>query len=131
METTDKIVALHTSYCEARGIELAINSAIERWWFEAHKSGVTPEDVKLCIKHRVRFNNQAHFKKSVLLHNLIRSDEDIAVLICEAAEERAKLRKPKFSNEKADALAATGRACEPAPLQARHISEVFKTLAKQ
>lgn len=126
------IEALHKAYCDSTGVDLFLNVVFERWWFGAHKLGVTPDDVYLCVKHRQKLNAQreVHFRQGLEIKHLVRDEESIASMLNEAAILRAQMRKKVFPQGKQDVLRATGRDTEP-QTKPRHISEIFKDIQKQ
>lgn len=109
MET---IESLHLSYCFAAGLDLRLNPAYERWWFEALKWGVTPDDVKLVVKWRIRETNANRGNWSIQIHKLIRDEEDLAIFVNQAAVARAELRAVKHPPGKIEVLRASGRETE-------------------
>lgn len=125
---------LHEAYCEARGLtteDLPMNMTFERWWLNALQFGVTPDDLKLCMKGRIRFNQTSSLKKALALHSLIKSEDAVAVVVSEAAEERARMRKPTHGAGKSEVLNATGRGSEIAQPDARPAREIIVNLADQ
>lgn len=125
-----QINSLHQAYLDATGYELALNMVTERFWLTAHQWGITPDDVKLVVKGRIKRNLTLNYKRSLLIHRLVGDEECLAEFTNELAEIRAHMRKPVFDNGKVVVLEATGRETEPEQRPARHISEVFETMRK-
>ncbi len=107
-----EINALHEAFCSAAAQEVTLNNTFERYWRDAITLGVTPDDVRLCVKSRVQFNHSNGFKKSLALWNLIGTDDGVARLLSEAAEARALMRVKIVPEGKAQVLRATGRSAE-------------------
>lgn len=106
----EPVNALHAAFCEAAGYDLPLLAAYERWYFNAHQLGITPEGLAMCLRERKRLNAQGNgFHRGVFLRNLIRDEEDIAIVIEEIAALKAKQRVRVVDSGKADALKATGR----------------------
>jgi len=129
--TNPDINQLHQTWCEATTQELELNVLFERYWLEAIRFGVTNDDVKLCVKHRVSWNFTNAFKKSLSFRFVIGTEDGLASLLSEAAEERTKLRVRVMPKGKAAVLRATGRSpVEVAMEGARPIGEVIEALRK-
>lgn len=129
-----EIEALHKAYCDSTGIDLFLNVVFVRWWFEAHKLGVTPDDVFLCVKHRQKLNAQreVHFRQGLEIKHLVRDEESIASMLNEAAILRAQMRRKSYPPGKIEVLRSTGRETQPDQgTRSRHISEIFKDIQKQ
>ena len=120
-----EITALHTAYLDATGYELALNAPDERRWFAAVQFGVSPDDVKLVVKARIRGIATGDRKPaSIYLRNLIGDEDVLAEFAMELAAIKATQRKKLFTPGKREALESTGRPGEPEPPKVRHVSEV-------
>lgn len=122
-----QIEALHQSYLDAMGLEpddLPMNVTFERWYFEAHKFGLTPDGIRMVVKSRLAFNRKSQFKKGVELRHIIRDEDAIAVALNEIAVIRASQRVKVVPEGKASVFRATGRSDEPAQDAPRHVSDV-------
>ncbi len=124
-----QIQSLHTAYCEAAALELALNCHSERLWFDALKWGVTPDDVRLVVKHRIKQNNLGRVTYSLKLSILIGGEDRLAEFSNELALIRAEMRKVKVAPGKIEVLQATGRPTET-EVPCRRIDEVFENLRK-
>src|SRR5688572_22523433 len=123
-----QIQSLHTAYCEAAALELALNAHSERLWFDALKWGVTPDDVRLVVKHRIKQNLLGKgFNYSLKLSVLIGGEDRLAEFSNELALIRAEMRKVKVAPGKIEVLQATGRPTET-ETPCRRIDEVFKAM---
>lgn len=122
---------LHQAYQDSTGYELAINAYTERLWYEAARWGVTPDDVKLVIKARIKRNLTQQFKSSLLINRLIGDEADLAQFTNELAAIRAEMRKPVYDAGKVTVLKATHRPTEPPPADAKHVSEIFQQMRKE
>lgn len=130
MKTTpEKIAEILDAYNRALGSDLRMTMTFERWIWDALQMGLTAEDVQLCLQHRMAYNRaRTSFKKSLSLHNLIRSDEDVSVTMSEAAAERSISRVRVMPAARAEVMRATGRPDEVEPPRTRHISEVIEAM---
>lgn len=125
------INAIHRSYCDATGFEINMSAPIERRWFDALNQGMTPDDVKLIIKTRLkRIRDGVRHPESLFLKNIAGSDEAIADALVEAAAARATMRIKAFPAGKAQALRDSGRDDEPESPPARPISEVIQAMRR-
>jgi len=123
--------SIHQAFCDARGFELNMQLPQERWWFEALKCGMTPDDVKLVIKARMkRIAAGVRHEESLYIRNIAGSEEAIANTMEEAAAIRATMRIKVYPASKAQALRATGRSDAPEPSQARPIGEYIEELKR-
>jgi len=123
--------SIHQAFCDARGLELNMQNCQERWWFEALKCGMTPDDVKLVIKARMkRIAAGVRHEESLYIRNIAGSEEAIANTMEEAAAIRATMRIKVYPASKAQALRATGRPDAPEPSQARPIGEYIEELRR-
>lgn len=103
---------LHTAYCESMAIEpedLPMTLTFECWWLRASNSGMTCDHVRIAVKERLKFNRTGSFKRGVELRHLIRSDEDVAIVLNEYAAWKANQRVKVVDPAKVSVLAATGR----------------------
>ena len=124
--------SIHQAFCDARGLELNLQGAQERWWFEALKCGMTPEDVKLVIKARMkRIAAGVRHEESLYIRNIAGSEEAIANTLEEAAAIRATMRIKAYPVGKAQALRATGRDDEPEQGGAVPISQVIQAMRRE
>ena len=123
--------ALHQAFCDARGFEVNMHAAHERWWLDAINGGMTPDCVKLVIKARMkRIQAGVRHEECLAIRNIAGSDEAIANTIEEVAAIRAKLRVKVMPAGKADVLRATGRSAEPEQGPVRSVSEVIEAMRK-
>ena len=123
--------SIHQAFCDARGFELHMQGPQERWWFEALKCGMTPDDVKLVIKARMkRIAAGVRHEESLYIRNIAGSEEAIANTMEEAAAIRASMRIKVYPVGKAQALRATGRPDAPEQAQARPIGEYIEELRR-
>jgi len=123
--------SIHQAFCDARGLELNMQGAQERWWFEALKCGMTPDDVKLVIKARMkRIAAGVRHEECLAIRNIAGSEEAIANTMEEAAAIRATMRIKAYPASKAQALRATGRSDAPEQAQARPIGEYIEELKR-
>jgi len=126
---TEQITAAHAAYCKALGRDVPMMPAFERWWFDCLHAGITIEDVVMVMEdRRKKIKIGKRFPPSVLLRNLIASDEALAAVAEEASEIKARRRKQTFPYGKQQVLKATGRSSEPAMENVRHVSEVLKAI---
>ena len=131
MTTQEQIGKLHQAYCEATGFDLALNAHSERLWFNALAWSITPDDVRLVVKGRIKRNQTLQYKLSLHLNKLIGDESDLAQFTNELAEIRAHMRKPVFNPGKKEALEATGRSGEPEPPKVKHINEIFNQMREK
>lgn len=104
------ITQLHVAFCEASGYQLPLLATYERWYFNALQLGITPEDLAMCLRERKRLNAQGNgFHRGVFLRNLLRDEEDIAIVIEEVAALKAKQRIKLMEPAKARVLAQAHR----------------------
>jgi hypothetical protein len=122
------ILELHSAWCSSRGLDVPINAAFERHWFEAHKAGIEPDDIKLVVKHRLKLNQATQSGWSLNVHRLVGSDDDLAMFFTHLAEARAAMRKPVYDAGKVVVLGATGRETEPKQPPARSVKDVIAGL---
>ena len=130
--TAQDVADLHAAYCLITRQVMRLNMAAERYWFEAAKAGLTPQDLMAVIRQR----NKEIYKKNrrpqcILLRNICGSDEAILDVLNEAAAIRALGRKPSFPPAKSDALRATGRSGSPPPSPERTAGEVVVDCLKR
>jgi len=120
------VTDLHHAYCSAMGLDLPMNACYERWWLA---SGLTPEQVEICIASRLKFN-RAHpgHGKGLELKHLIRSDEDVAVVINEVAVVLSERRVRVMEPARASVLRATGRSDAVAQPDAVHVGEYIEKM---
>lgn len=130
MTPTEKTIQnLHDAYVLAVGIELNLNPAFSRQWYDASKMGLQAEDIAPLIRHlQKRIKAGVRQPECLKIKNLVGSDEAIADSLNEIAAIKALQRKKVFPQGKQDVLRATGRETEP-QTKPRHISEVFKALS--
>ena len=127
-----EINAIHEAFCCAMGFELNLLPASERHWRDAIKSGMTPDDVKLVIKTRMkRIAAGVRHQESLYIRNIAGSEEAIANTMEEAAAIRATMRIKAYPASKAQALRATGRDDEPEQGSAVPISEVIQAMRRE
>jgi len=124
--------SIHQAFCDARDLELNMHPTNERWWFDALKCGMTPDDVKLVIKSRMkRIAAGVRHEESLYIRNIAGSEEAIANTMEEAAAIRATMRIKAYPAGKAQALRATGRDDEPEQGGAVPISEVIQAMRRE
>lgn len=121
------IESLHAAYCEAMGLELRINPAFERYWFDAINSGLEPDDLKLVIKARIKknFSFEPRYQSQLTIKKLVGDEDRLAEVINEAAMIRANMRKKTYTTDKSSVLRATGRADEPPTQEAKSVKDVI------
>ena len=91
------------------------------------KLKVSPEDITLVLKERIkRIEAGVRRKECLYLRNITGSEDAITNVMDEAAALKALMRHKKYPPDKASVLRASGRNGEPPPPPARHISELFK-----
>lgn len=130
----EQVQKLHQAYCDTLGIQLVLNPCFISWWANASNMGVTPDDIRLCLEHRIKLNSKREFqfRQGLEIRHLCRNSESIASMLNEAAVLRAAQRKKVFPPGKVEVLKATGRETEPDQgTRNRHISEIFKDIQKQ
>lgn len=128
----EQVNLLHTAYCEARGLEMRLDPGSERIWFDAHQCGVTPDDVKIVVKYRMKLNAvPGSGKWGLLIRNLVGDMDNLGVFNNQLAEAKAQLRKKVYTPAKAEALRSTHRPDEPEASPPRHVSEIFEVMRKQ
>lgn len=120
-----EINSIHEAFCSAACQEMPLNVAFERYWRDALAFGVTPDDVRLCVKSRIRFNMTSSLKKSLSLFKLISSEDGLAMMVSEAAEARALMRLKVMPKGKAEAMRATGRSDEMPTSEPRSVKEIL------
>jgi len=131
MESLNQAVNdLHSAFVGAAAQELELNILFERFWIDAIRYGITPDDVRLCVKARIRFNLTSTMKRSLSLRFLIGSDDGLAALMSEAAEARAAMRVKVLDKGKREVLRATGRSDEVKPSDARPVGDVIEQMRK-
>ncbi len=120
---------IHDAFCGAIGYEVPLHGCTERYWFEALKMGMTPDDVRLVVKGRLqRIRDGVRHPESLYIRNVVGSEEAISNALEEAAAIRAKMRIKTFSPGKAEVLRATGRSDEPEQARMIPIKEVIEGL---
>lgn len=120
---------LHQAYCECSGIDLPLHPRDEKWWLIAISEGITPDQLKLVVKARIRGITTGDRKPaSIYLRNLIGDEDVLAEFAMELAAIKASMRKKVYSPGKASVLESTGRPGEPEQPKVRHVSEVFVTM---
>ena len=123
------INALHLAYIDATGYELRLSGPDERRWYEASKFGITPDDVKLVVKARLRGIVTGDRKPaSIYLRNLIGDEDMLAEFAMELAAIKATQRKRLYAPGKAEVLRVTGREDEPAGRPAISAQDVIRGL---
>lgn len=122
---------LMRAYNESSGQECPLMAHFERCWLEMLNHGVTPDDVKLVIKGRIKANmEQPNCRYSTKLIKLIDGDANQANFMNELAEIRASLRKPKHSPGKVTVLVDTGRSGEIEQPDARSMATLLDNLKR-
>lgn len=128
----EQVNLLHTAYCEASGIDLPLNPRSERLWFEAERWGITPDDVKLVVKLRIRLNSvPGSGQWSLLINRLIGDEADLDVFTNQLAVAKAQMRKRVYTPAKAEALRATHRPDEPEAPATRSVDEIFDEMRRK
>jgi len=120
----EPVNALHAAYCEAMCLDLPLNYCFERWWLGAANLGLTPEDVRLCVRERLKFNLRSHCKKGVEIKHLARDEEDVAVVLNEVAVIKASMRIKVMDPARASVLKATGRDATLAQSEAVRVDAI-------
>lgn len=115
---------LLAAYNAAMGLDLAMNGAYERWLVEASDAGLTPDDLGLAIRARLKFNASGGFRKGTLLHHFVMGDDAIAITLNEAALVRSSMRVKVLDPAKASVLKATGRPATPPETEAQHVADI-------
>ncbi len=122
---------MHSAFCEAVGYEVALLPPAERHWYEALKMGMTPDDVRLVVRHRKqRIKAGVRHEESLKIRNIAGSEDAIAESLEEVAAIKAKTRVNVFPKGKAEVLRATGRPDEPEQTPSKPISEYIEALRK-
>lgn len=122
---------LHEAYCACMALELPLQAADERRWLNAVLAGMTPDDLKLVIKERMKGISKDERRAACLyVRNLCGSDEAIADVMNEVAVIRARMRVKVMDKGKASVLRATGRSDEISTPGARPIGEYIGELRK-
>ncbi len=131
LSSSPEINKLHSAYCAATGMDLALLPASERWWFDAIKAGMTVEDIQVVASDRhKRIKDGRRHKESLLLRNFIGSDEAIQSVMEEAAAIRALKRRAQYPKDKQQVLKVTGRPTEPDAKGIRSVGEVLEAMRK-
>lgn len=118
------ISRLHQAYNTAMGLDLPMTACYERWYFEALKLGLTVEHVEICVASRLKFNREhPGHKKGLELKHLIRSEDDVAVVLNEVAVVLAQRRIKVMDSGKASVLRATGRSDAPPQDEAKLVAD--------
>lgn len=110
MSINKDVTLLHASYCTAMALDLPMNMVHERQWLLGHLAGLTPDDVRLVLLDRLKFNRSGPYKKGVLIHHLVGDEERIAVTLNEAAVLKASMRIKLMEPAKAQVLRQSGRS---------------------
>lgn len=124
----EQVRLLHQSYCESMAIEpedLPMTLTFECWWLRASNSGVTCDHVRVAVKERLKFNRSGSYKRGVELRHLIRSDEDVAIVLNEYAAWKSSQRKVVYSPNKAQALRDAGLPDTPETPDAKPAGEIL------
>lgn len=124
------INSLLDAYNLALGVDLPMTATRERWLFEAHQAGMTPEDVALCLKERMRIKRKGGMAKGIEMRHVFGDEVRIDELLCEAALLRANRRIKVYSPAKAQALRDTGRPDAPPSEDGKHIAEYIQKMRK-
>lgn len=131
-----EVNAVHQAFKDSTGWDLPLSAHDEqRWLYAIRVFNVTPDDVKLVVKERIRLiARQERRTASIYLRNLIGTlgDQDgpLAEFQMELAAIRARMRKPVHDSGKVVVLEATGRPTEPEQPPARSIGEVLEAMRK-
>lgn len=124
-----QINQLHQAYTDSTAYELELNATDERRWYEASKFGITPDDVRLVVKARLRGIVTGDRKPaSIYLRNLIGDEDMLAEFAMELAAIKATQRKRLYVPGKAQVLRDTHRPEEPEQLPAVSARDVIKGL---
>jgi hypothetical protein len=119
---------LHAAFCEASGKESMLMPHFERCWLEMLNYGVTPDDVKLVVKGRLKKNMTKGYNFSIALIKLIDGDANQANFMDELAEIRAAMRKPTHNPAKVQVLRESGRSGEIEQGPARSLGDLLAVL---
>jgi hypothetical protein len=126
----DQVNQLHAAFLSARGLDpddLPLDPCSERQWLQAHQWGISPDDVKLVIKARMKLN-AAGGKWSLHIRRLVGDEDDLSQFKMELAEIKAGMRKPKHCPSKVAVLEQSGRSGEIEQGPARSLSELLAGL---
>lgn len=128
----ESVNQLFRAYCEAMALDnLELHIVDERRWLSAVLAGMTPDDLKLVIKERMKGIAKDERRAACLyVRNLCGSDEAIADVMNEVAVIRARMRIKVMDKGKAAVLRATGRSDEPKTSDARPIGDYIGELRK-
>ena len=103
---SDRIAALHAAYCQATGFVLTMDMNREQAWFEWLRRGLTPDDVRLLVRHHRDRARQGKPARSLTFRNFVMSvdyaEEDLAEL-------RARNRRQEPPPNREAVLKATHR----------------------
>jgi hypothetical protein len=137
ISANDKVNALHAAYTAVSGRETPLMPHWERGWLIASSYGLTPEDVRSVFPERKRLvskgaANGGRHAACLSLRNWIQDEEEIANLLDECHELRARKRVRVMDSGKADVLRATGRPTEVPSEPAKQAGELdlMKALRK-
>ncbi len=123
---------LHASYNHARHLEVPMQMAHERAWFNGLQAGITPEMVADVIRHREqRIKAGVRNIECLLIRNLCGDDEKIADFIEEAYMLAARKRIRVLDPGRAQVMRATGRSVEVPEQPAKHVSESLINALRQ
>lgn len=122
---TPEIQSLHLAYTTAAGLDLRLTAPFERLWFDCAKDGITPEDIRLVVRWRMKENSANRGNWSTIPHRMLGDDEDRAVFMTQSAMARAELRQRTTDPARASVLAATGRPTVLPDPPARQAKEVI------
>jgi hypothetical protein len=126
----DQVNQLHAAYNEASAQECPLMPHFERCWVEMLSYGVTPDDVKLVVKGRLKKNLTKGYDFSISLNKLIDGDANQANFINELSQIKAGMRKPKHCPSKVAVLEQSGRSGEIEQGPARSLSELLAGMRK-
>lgn len=116
---------LHQAFIDATAFELELNIVLERYWHDACKWGLSPDDLKLVIKSRIRGIAKGERRENCILpRNLAGCETALAEVSEELAAIKAKLRIKVLSAGKAEVLRATGRSDTIPTSPAKHVASV-------
>ena len=124
---------LHALYIRLTGLDIRLDMARERDWFEWQRRGFTPDDLQLVIRHLQRGiregkRNPGALKFSNLITMADRFEEDLAEA---RAAQRARRATAAQRTDRASVLRSTGRPAESAPAQgARSVEELIAEMRK-
>ncbi len=129
MSTPANIQKLHALYVALTGLEIRLDMAREREWFEWARRGFTEDDLRLVILHIKRgITAQKRNPGALKFRNLICQPDYFEEDLAEAKSlQTVAKRQFKENAAKASVLRATGRDPAPPSKPVRTAAEVLET----